>query len=1033
MSKLLCCRAGRRSSPDLPNARLVSSGGDKSQSLLHNSHVPRKTRTDESAQSENIHELQRIFASSQDQSEHASSPRKRLGYTSESLRSKLLARASTSHLRNVIRERMSRDSMFSVRSRKKLRSAVGEEEIERRKELKRALHQRLRDELLADRSASQGGYDVDAKVIATPTITKSRSGGALQMSPKELSGLMRRLESSQSDSKLRDFYQVSKGARDAHAKVSSNYDHANASKVTSVWEDDVPDSEIPPQYAIDEIKQIFKAPRKGSVEIVDMDRRSHDNPAQAPSLRTETVIQAPKTEALLKKHHRTASYASVQEEPVSPDLLPLRMPSITESAHDKWRLSASSRRYGSARIRSHAMKEEPATMNSSKPVHLLYPKGWHQDPPALLGPQTRSRPPESGDVDKKIHPVVHTRECDPASEESNFGGVDGVAGYDGSNSNAEDQKEQNEDQVRADPLNDYKTETTQLSPSKVLATAMSLPQLPNMARRDRSRSSGTHSTAYSMNERSLRYSSSSSYIVPDHKRASYRGDVSSVYTCADGSIMSTSPQSSLTRLGNLSDRLKLLRAPDYGVLPYYYRNGSVDISSTNLAKDLRAARRRTIDTTSFQSSTDSFRAQEIAAAEVRIVPKARPLEKAKASRFKEELGDEKSKPASIREKDILDENISKRSSLRSYDGSEEWYSTGVRQGYGFAFVPEEDETTVATLWERALKDHAHEVASTPPKKPGSLSHVFSSLSMRNRASHSQLKPRASRQLSRVELPDTIKHGDIGPLIVVTPVKTQFRQPKTAAAPPSWTKFPSHTRAQRSDSPAGEADQVFSRDFASQLAHDSPMSTKSRRSILNRRKKSRSMSFSKQMFKSWSLLYKSQSSSNVNAHARGIRSSISDSGFQAHKKREMRPVDSPKPVPTPKRAMRPPVSPKPSPLAQREVAKILFPMSEANESTATTEGDDVYTNDRSAKAWSKLYEDCVKHPRETETEAGSVMNASASYLHPSSASRRTASRSSQAASTGSGGEMRESTLDFQRALRMREVEAQKKALEIAKGV
>ncbi|MCJ1404057.1 hypothetical protein MMC11_007281 [Xylographa trunciseda] len=1024
MASLFCCVSRGRSSPDLPNSRILSSTEDKSQSLLQRPHLQRSVATNNYALSEDAHELDMIFASSSDQTQQAS-PHKRRVYNAETTDSKRHSRSSTSRLQEVLRKRLSRDSVFSVKSsRRKSKVTPSEEDVERRKELKRALHQRLRDELLADRTASQGGYDVDAEVITTPNITKSRSGGAIHMSPKELSDLMRRMNISHSTNELRDSYELSTDVLDTDAKIPANYENTNASKVTSVWEDDLPDSETPPQYAVNEIKQIFMSPRKGSVEIVEIVRRSTDASPTSPMNRSDTVVHVPKARVLSVGQISTTSYPDMIEVPLSPDLLPLRMPSITESVQGDWRLSFAGSRKCSAPSRSYPANGKLDSTAVPKPNRPSYPKGWRPETILLLDPGARLKTTDSGDsgdTGQISSSAGHAHKCDPSSEEQDFGGVDGENGknkpYNTRRLNGEldtDAMAKKRYSIEAEPQSG--------SPRKVLTTATSLPQLPNMTRHLRSRSSGTFSTAYSLHERRPRYSSSSGHVVPTDERSVFLDNASSVYTYAGGSAL-PSPGSSVTRFGNLSEKLKLLDThSDYGCLPFYGRNSSLNVSSAALPKDYydrNSSRRRTIDTTSFQSSTASFRAQELAAAAARIVPKPRTLTKARTSRFKEELGEEAVKVKSLGRKSMLGRGFSRKGNFRSYDGSEEWYSTGKRQGYGFAFVPEESEA--AAVWERALRDHADKIASTPPKRPGSLSQVFGGRSLRSKASSSKLKtrPAVARKKSRLNITQSGKSSTTNPAIVITPVKSTSRPPKSPSSP-SWGRFPSHTRALRSESPASEADNVHPRDFAaaSAPANDSPQS---RRSFLGKRKKSRSMTFSRHVFHSWSRLYKSHSSGNVKAQARGVRSSVSGNGVPSPYTREGLVL----------------ASLTAQPAAQKGVAKVLFPMAEAGESMGSDrESQDVYLTKRSAKAWSRLYEECVKVPRDTDTEAGSVRDGKgAGGLHARRATEAGTPTSMMGGevSEAEGGEMRASTVEFQRELQVHEEEERRRVLEAVERV
>ena len=841
------------------------------------------------------------------------------------------------------------------------------------------------------------------------------------MSPKELSDIIKRKNLPHSTNEGQDPYELLTDIPVADAEIPANYRHANASKVTSVWEDDIPDSETPPQYAINEIKQIFMAPRKGSVEIVDIVRRSSDASPTSPMGRSGTVVYVPKAKVLSKGQFSTASYSDVIEVPLSPDLLPLRMPSITESVQGDWRLSFPGSGQGPAPSRSYPTNGRLNSTAVPKSNRPSYPKSWRPETISLLDPSARFRATDScdsGGTGDQSSSAGHAHKCDPSSEEQDFGGVDGANGNDYMYGRTKEFSEELDIEGRAEKRYSVDVEPQTGSPRKILTTTTSLPQIPNVTRHIRSKSSGTYSLAYPLRERRPRYSLSSGNELPNNERPVYPDNASSVYTYAGGSEL-PSPGTSVTRFGNLPDKLKLLDAhADSGCLRFYGRNSSLNIGSIGSAKESYergSSRRRTIDTTSFQSSTASFRAHELAAAAARIVPKPRTLTKVRTSRFKEELGEESAKVRSLGRRSMLGKGFSKKGNFKSYDGSEEWYSTGKRQGYGFTFVAEEPETAAA-IWERALRDHAEGIASTPLKRPGSLSHIFGGRNLKTKASSGKMKSTLSlgRGGSRLNLPQIGELSNPSPVIFVTPVKDVSKAQKSLASL-SWGKYPSHTRALRSESPASEADLVYSRDFASasMLTNDSPQS---RRSFLGKRKKSRSMTFSRHVFRSWSRLYKSHSSGNVKAQMRGIRSSVSGSGVPSPYTRERVVLES--------------LTAKPA--AGKEVAKVLFPMSEAGESTITEEGEDVYLTERSAKSWSRLYEGCVKEPRDTDTEAGSVRQMNGACLRPSDAlaTGTETSAPGRELSEAEQREMRASTVEFQQELRAREEGERRRALEAA---
>lgn len=98
----------------------------------------------------------------------------------------------------ILRSRISGETEVSKRSSKKKKtgsSDAGEEDIERRKELKRALHRRLEEELLQDKKDSEEGYDADAIPIKTPNGTWGRTSGSSPYDPGRLRPEVGRFES----------------------------------------------------------------------------------------------------------------------------------------------------------------------------------------------------------------------------------------------------------------------------------------------------------------------------------------------------------------------------------------------------------------------------------------------------------------------------------------------------------------------------------------------------------------------------------------------------------------------------------------------------------------------------------------------------------------------------------------------------------------------------------------------------------------------------------------------------------------------
>ena len=99
-------------------------------------------------------------------------------------------------LARILRTRLSRESDgLRRRSSKKSKSEASEEDVERRKELKRALHRRLEEELRQDRASSEEGYDADAVPIRTPNGTVGRTQGSNRSDSRRLRPRVGRFES----------------------------------------------------------------------------------------------------------------------------------------------------------------------------------------------------------------------------------------------------------------------------------------------------------------------------------------------------------------------------------------------------------------------------------------------------------------------------------------------------------------------------------------------------------------------------------------------------------------------------------------------------------------------------------------------------------------------------------------------------------------------------------------------------------------------------------------------------------------------
>ena len=202
MSAINCCSFPRSSSPGLPNSRVVETPQHiDNQPLQQFDPLPLFTpaSTMGSAQSREVRE---IFTSAQDDDPpRASISLRRRKRPKRQPPATVRHKESNGRLYTFaerLKRKMSLESGLSRRSSgMRLKHSIDEEDIERRQELKRALHRRLQEDLLRDRSASQGGYDEDAIPIPMPQMTLPRNQDLNQINPKEAADEYRQLHATQ--------------------------------------------------------------------------------------------------------------------------------------------------------------------------------------------------------------------------------------------------------------------------------------------------------------------------------------------------------------------------------------------------------------------------------------------------------------------------------------------------------------------------------------------------------------------------------------------------------------------------------------------------------------------------------------------------------------------------------------------------------------------------------------------------------------------------------------------------------------------
>ena len=194
MAPLNCCGFRRTVSPDLQPAVLIDTSRTGGRFAL-SSHTSSRAGSHENVS--NDQPIQEIFTlATKGDTIHETSTA--LGNDIASVQeteSGLCHRDSNRRLHDVaskVRKRMSRDSGISNRSSK---TSLSEDNHRRREELKRALHQRVQEDINEGSNISEGSYDEDAVPIKTPKGSFGRHQGSIHISPRHLSSALRRPDS----------------------------------------------------------------------------------------------------------------------------------------------------------------------------------------------------------------------------------------------------------------------------------------------------------------------------------------------------------------------------------------------------------------------------------------------------------------------------------------------------------------------------------------------------------------------------------------------------------------------------------------------------------------------------------------------------------------------------------------------------------------------------------------------------------------------------------------------------------------------
>ena len=1040
MAPIRCCGFGGSPSPEPEPLRLVESSQGRGRFAL--------SSTASSAESSDVRPIQDIFASvSKDEGGYEAHTASGHDLPSRrELETPMHRKGSSCRLHEVaskVRKRLSRDSSISRRSSKhRLSLSKSNEDIERRSELKRALQRRVQSDLIEDLTISDNSYDEDAVPIKTPQTTLGRHEGSIKISPKDLSKALAKSgsHSSYAERSQRDPSQTY-GSKNT-AVVLSRMLTQRASHLTDESEDHVANSVSDGSKRRDTKKYIFEE---------DTPKRIAGTRLPSPVTRSNTVVRVPPSGNPLGKGFTDLSFLDAVRAPASPDLLPTHFNSIPEPDVSEDLCLSFSERYKATLPADLDNAHTTSVSNATPPVIYdtkIRPASeqWLHGASRLLSPKVHSK--------QMSHQLSQDNEyshhCDPEDEEMIFGGIDGDDDSPPESAYYNAKTRASSDGNEAGHL--YNIYVPKQLVSKSLLPATSLPQLQE-PRRDRSYTSEESSKLFSVMPRRQVSSEMVTSRIPmawDNHRPRA---ASSVYSSQPESRLS-SRRDSLVHFSSLSDRVQQYKDCNS-------HEGIISVPATRLRPvDVEKLEHQTSDP-SFHSSNDSFTKRELAAAERRISSIHRANTLPKSSRFKEELDQISAEltltnPARRRfsnfdgSSDLRSRSISSPRSLHSLSLNDEATSVwekAVREHARLSLSPSKSLSRLSvnngstSAWEKALREHALEDAALKHTRLGSYSpDLLGDTEIGPKDEDMGRKPSTRPSLYRNQA-HLFVEADHGPQLQARlaayklptfhhtskkkrPLINEVKRSSSAYPIGSWSRYPSHSRPERSSSPAGIQDQVFARDFADMTPRSSQNPSPNRQdSKLDPKKRKKSMNFGKHMLSQVSRLYKSQSQvlqRRLANEARGNRSSISEGGMLEYPELELLGRVSP---------------PLPSPDIATKVAMEERIQSESKQ--AMQGGDD-------AKAWSKLYDDCVVPPPPSETgnspgrsPVGSLVASpmvspmrSSEEIGPRDVYARGGDGDGTRESRKSGSrsnELRASTLDFKKSLELHEGLARERML------
>ncbi len=582
--------------------------------------------------------------------------------------------------------------------------------------------------------------------------------------------------------------------------------------------------------------------------------------------------------------------------------------------------------------------------------------------------------------------------------------------------------------VRSEPsVHLYDMRISQRLASRSLIPSHSLPHLSDGNHKyghKRGQSSVSNFSVYSTKAERRRQTSSTGFAsakVPGSWGNVVKDGASSIYPSQDNSLPSTS-SSSLNRLGHIFNHSQ---ANGYEIIASELARDLMPHDEPHTAMDSSALRRRTI------GSPDDVK--EPARLERSSIPKISKLKEETETPARDLLYHDRRSLQRLNGDKSLGMQLNSLNgigTLAPFDGSAEKRLSGwkldlgdvqvlknpiSRQGSTYGTSPKTNDEDAAAVWERALRNHA----SQETVRSGPRNSIYS---YRNTSTNRSLNQRSISQESVFTNGAGVPSSTSEVMAHFNRVDYGISSARATSSPRavSWSRFPSHTRHERTSS-AGESDKVVPRDFALETGtHGDAGKAEIEKGHLidsKKKKKSRSMTFGKNMFKSWGRLYKSQSA-DFRRYGAGHRSSITTGGILEYPELEILP-----PVLDPSTSWKSQGASSSEPSQHGE--KIV------NSDSAYSERDNSGIRAETpsgARVWSQLYASCVELPSDTEPNASADMGSlEQQAMLLSSGWLPSHLRHS---STNSGSDLRRPTRDFEELLKAGEIKERDNLLKAA---